>query len=231
MKKDPRSGSFYVAAVGGEPVLEELVDGRHDVLDEALGGVDAQVVGALVSPLAVAVHLMVLGAVAVDLLHAALDLLGRQVLARRGAALAALHLGILVRVDENIQRVIVLEYHVSGAAHDDTVALLGEVLDDLSLGHRHADGLLHDLIGLHAEAMADGQRIGCLDALFRHVGHVVLVESVLLGDHLDDLVVVARDAQRLGQTLAQLTAAGTELTADGNDPAHNGIPPLFVQYS
>ena len=84
----------------------------------------------------------------------------------RGTALAALDLGILVRVDEDVQRVVVLQDHIGGAADDDAVALLGEVLDDLALGHRHADGLLHDLEGLHTEAVADGQGIGGLDALF-----------------------------------------------------------------
>ena len=53
--------------MGIEPVLAELGDGRNDILDKALGGVDAQVVGALVAPLAVAVHLVVLGTVAVPL--------------------------------------------------------------------------------------------------------------------------------------------------------------------
>jgi len=139
----------------------------------------------------------------------------------RGTALAALDLGVLIRIDKDVQRVVVLEDNIGGPAHDDAVALLGEVLDDLALGHCHADGLLHDLEGLHAKAVPDGQRIGGFDALFAHVGHIVLVEAVFLGDHFDDLVVVARNAQGLGQTLAQLTAAGTELTADGNDSAHS----------
>ena len=40
---------------------------------------------------------------------------------------------------------------------------------------------------------------------------------MLLGDELDDLVIVAMDAQLIGQALAQLAAAGTEFTADGDD--------------
>ena len=163
----------------------------------------------------------VLGTVAVDLLHKGLDLPGRQMLTLRGTALATLDLGVLIRIDKDVQRVVVREDNIGGPAHDDAVALLGEVLDDLALGHCHADGLLHDLEGLHAKAVPDGQRIGGFDALFAHVGHIVLVEAVFLGDHLDDLVVGARNAQGLGQTLAQLTAAGAKLTADGNDPAHS----------
>ena len=174
---------------------------------------------------------MVLGTVAVDLLHTALDLLGRQVLALRSTALAALDPGFLVRIDKDIQRIVVLQDHIGGAADDDAVALLGEILHDPPLRHRHADGLIHDLEGLHTEAVADGQRIGGLDALFRDVGHIVLVKAVLLGDHLDDLVVVARNTQCIRQTLAQLAAAGAKLTADGNDPAHNGIPPLNTDSS
>ena len=65
--------------------------------------------GALVAPLAVAVHLVVLGTVAVDLLHMGLDLPGRQMLTLRGTALAALDLGVLIRIDKDVQRVVVLE--------------------------------------------------------------------------------------------------------------------------
>ena len=82
----------------------------------------------------------VLGTVAVDLLHMGLDLPGRQMLTLLGTARAALDLGVRIRVDKDVQRVVVLENNIGGPAHDDAVALLGEVLDDLALGHCHADG-------------------------------------------------------------------------------------------
>ena len=163
---------------------------------------------------------MVLGAVAVDLLHALLDLTGGQVLTRRCAALAALDLGVLIGVHEDVQGLVVLQDDISAAAHDDAIAALGEVLQDLPLGHGHADGLVHDLEGGYAEPVADGQGIRGLYTLFGHVRHVVLIKAVFLGNHFDDLMVVAGDMQRLCQTLAQLTTAGAKFTADGDDTVH-----------
>lgn len=95
--------------------------------------------------------------------------------------------------------------------------LLGEVLNDLLLGGGYLEALVHDLHRGHGETVADGRGVGGLDALFRDVGHIPLIEAVLLGDELDDLVIVAMDAQLLGQALAQLAAAGAEFTADGDD--------------
>lgn len=112
---------------------------------------------------------------------------------------------------------IVLQDHVGAAAHDDAVPLLGEVLNDLLLGGGYLEALVHDLHRGHGETVADGRGVGGLDALFRDVGHIPLIEAVLLGDELDDLVIVAMDAQLLGQALAQLAAAGAEFTADGDD--------------
>ena len=169
------------------------------------------------TPLGVGEHLTVLGAVFVHLLHAAGNVIAGQVLPLRGPVDAALDLGLGVGIDEQVQGVIVLEDHVGAAAHDDAVPLLGEVLDDLLLGGGHLEALVHDLHRGHGEAVADGHGIGGLDALFGDVGHIPLVEAVLLGDELDDLVIVAMDAQLLGQALAQLAAAGTEFTADGDD--------------
>ena len=151
-------------------------------------------------------------------------------LALRGAALAALNLGILVRVDENVQGLVVPQDHVGGAAYDNAVTLLGKVLHDLPLGHSHPDGLVHDLEGLHTEPVTDGQRIGRLDALFRHMGHIILVESVLLGDHLDDLMVIAGNAQRARQTLAQLAATRAKFTADSDDTVHNTTSSQLYSY-
>ena len=164
---------------------------------------------------------MVLGAVAVDLLHALLDLGDGHVLSGGSAALAPLDLGFLVGIHKDVQRLIRLQDHVRAPAHDDTVAALGEVLQDLALGHGHADGLVYDLEGRYAEPVADGQGIGGLDTFFRHMCHIVFVKAVLLGDHFDDLMVIAGDVQCFGQTLAQLTAAGAKLTADGDDTVHN----------
>ena len=164
--------------------------------------------------------LVVLGAVAVDLLHALLDLGGGHVLSGGRTALAPLDLGLLVGVHEDIQRLIGLQDHIRAPSHDDAVAALGKVLQDLALGHRHADGLVHDLEGRYAEPVTDGQGVGGLDALFGHMCHIILIKAILLGDHLDDLMVIAGDVQRLGQTLAQLTAAGAKFTADGDDTVH-----------
>jgi len=111
----------------------------------------------------------------------------------------------------------VLQDFVGGdgaAAHDDAIAALGEVLQDLPLGHGHADGLVHDLEGGYAEPVADGQGVRGLYTLFGHVRYVVLIKAVFLGDHFDDLVVVAGDVQRLCQTLAQLTTAGAKFCED-----------------
>ena len=92
---------------------------------------------------------------------------------------------------------------IGAAADDDAVPLLGEVLDDLALGCGDADGLIHQLDRRHGKAVADGHGVSGLNALFADVSDIALIKAVLLGDHLDDLVIIAGDAQLVGQTLAQ----------------------------
>ena len=169
------------------------------------------------APLAVGVHLAVLRAAAVNLAHAALNVAAGELLVRGSAAQAALNLRLLVGVDKEVQGVVVLQNDVGAAAHDHAVTLLGEVLDDLALGCGDADGLIHQLDRRHGEAVADGHGVSGLNALFADVSDIALIKAVLLGDHLDDLVIIAGDAQLVGQTLAQLSAAAAEFAADRNN--------------
>lgn len=219
MTPDHYTGGIFIRnnLLFAEPAADEGGQAGDQILDLVAGGVDAQMVCLLGAPLVVGEHLAVLGAVFVHLLHAAGNVIAGQVLPLRGPVDAALDLGLGVGIDEQVQGMIVLQDHVGTASHDDAVALLGEILNDLLLGGGHLEALVHDLHRRHSEPMADGHGIGGLDALFGDVGHIPLVEAMLLGNQLDDLVVIAMDAQLLGQTLAQLAAAGAELTADGDD--------------
>ena len=115
---------------------------------------------------------------------------------------AAFHLSIHVCIDKQIQRMIVLQNHVGAAAHDHTVSLLRKLFQQLALGHCHTDGLVHHRDGHHGQAVTNGHRIGSFNTLLPYIGHIVGVQTVFLGNHLNDLVVIARDMQCFGQTFA-----------------------------
>ena len=123
-----------------------------------------------------------------------------------------LDLILLFGVDEDVHHVGKVPQDIIGpTAHDNAGTFLGDLADGLGLGH---DGLVISR-GRRAghEPVEDAPGAGGLLGVVDHL----LAEAGLLGGQPDDVLVVVRDAQDLGNSLGNGAAAGAVLTADGDD--------------
>ena len=188
----------------------------HALVYAQAAGVQADVVVLGEAPLVAGVVAVVGAALVVLLLEALLGLF-RALAVQADDAVGAEG---VVRVEERVQAVRpVAQDVVRAAAHDDAALVLGEVLDDVVLynvelvgnGQAAAAGALR--VHYPVEEKAAGGA-----GVFAALEYVALGEAALLGDLLDELLVIVFPAEPLGCFLCDGPAAAAELAADGYYP-------------
>lgn len=187
------------------------------VVDAHGAAVEGDVVVLRVAPLQIGVVLIVGGAAAVLFLQ---SLFGSLV-----SFSVKLHdpLGaeVLVGVDKDPQAVVMLAQDIFGAeAYKHTGSLLGQFLDDLILQCPQTI-----LVGIAGETVA-GQDMGKqipAAGVVRLLFDKVRGEAAFPGHLLQNLIVIAGNAQLFGYLSGDGRAAAAELTADGDDTmTHSG---------
>ena len=133
----------------------------REIRDRKPAGIDAQMIPLLVSPLEIRNHLLGFCPGRVYLAYLSRQLLVRQVLILRRPLPAARHLGLHIRVDENIKGLFLFQDLVGSAAHNHTVLLFGHLLNHFPLRHHHADRVVAPFVRaelLSLERLGDRER-------------------------------------------------------------------------
>ena len=190
--------------------VDDAVGGAVDAQD---GAVDAQVVVVGLAPGAERVEIVVGLAGAVLAAHQGFGLVRVQAFVLHEALDAVLH----GRADEHVQAVQVAEDVVGAAAHDDGVALFGDVPDHLALDlEQH---VVIDIARLPEAEAAGGEEAGHGEQALALLAALedALGIAAFLGGLADELVVVDRDAEFLADGLGDVSAAAAELSSYVDD--------------
>ena len=127
-------------------------------------------------------------------------------------------LGALFKVgmDEHLEKIgAAFENGVGAAADDHAVFLLAELKNDAALDRPEIV-----LVGRHAERAHRGERRrrpAAVGGVFALVGDVFLGKPALFGQPVDQLMVIAGDAEPIGDFLADGASAAAKLASDGDD--------------
>lgn len=210
-------------------VLDELCDQLDGAVDAEYAAVDGQIVAVCPPPL--------LGGIIVVIALSGLILFGHHVdgLLLRGNVVVALHdafdLALLIRMDEEVQAVLVIVQRIVRASADDHARpLVRDLLDRVELRQKHlvADrhiheggGIIAEGIGVHHQIIEEGVG-GTLVVVLNHL----LAETALLRRPRQELFIVKFNAEIVGYLLSDLAAARAELPTDGNDRIHRTISPF-----
>ena len=198
--------------------LRDVQDDIHAAVDAELRAVQAEVIDRRAAPLLVRVVVIIRGALLIHLLDEVFGLLNALDLID---VLDLVDAEIHVRVHEHVQDVLmVLQRLVSAAAHDHAGLLLGQVFDRVELGEE--DLLLERDIDETRLRITRGKDVGYHAA--EDAAHGLLVmfledvlgNVILRGRQLDDLLIIALDTEFLRDRPSDVTAAASELSADGN---------------
>ena len=126
-----------------------------------------------------------------------------------------------VGVDEHLEQIGgIFQNGVGAATHDHAVFLLSQLQNDAALDRPEIV-----LVGRYAERTHRGKRYrrpAAVGGVLAFVGDIFLGKTAFLRQPVDQLVVVAGDAEPLGDLASDGTSAAAELAPDGDDP-------LFVQ--
>ena len=158
------------------------------------------------------VEFVQLSSALVYLLHLFYKLFVGQVFVFGGAVAASLYARLFVRIYENSDGGEVLEYGIGASAYNHAVALFAYRLNYLLLGDEYV-GYGARRRRNQGNAPAEGEHIVPVSAVFKHFGHIVLVQLGALCNLSHELLVVVFQPERVGKAFADLSAAASELSA------------------
>lgn len=114
---------------------------------------------------------------------------------------------------------LVFQNQVGASSDDHAVALRSQLFDELFLRRHNLYGLKPDVVGGN-DMLADGRRIKQQNILFGRMGDIVPVHVFLLRDHVNGLLVIARNAQRVRKPFSKFPPTAAEFPTDRNN-SHN----------
>src|SRR5699024_9687967 len=120
------------------------------------GGIDAEMVVVLGTPLQIAEQLLVFCPALVNLTDLFLQLLITESLAVIGSCPAAGQLGGHIRINEDLHGMELLQNDTGGTAYHHAVSLLGQAFDDGLLQMQYLQFVLHDGVKAQRKAVAEG---------------------------------------------------------------------------
>lgn len=200
----------------------DLADGRNDDLRNLVniefGRIDGEVIIREIVPALIRVEVVVIR----SLLIAFCDKIGDLLLIAQTFAQNALDARFLVGVDEYAEHVVVLAQDVVAAASDDDAwAFIRSRLDDVALKNEQliVDGHIVDAGDTASEDVVSHHHgiqkaVACF---FVRLFKDFLAQPALFCRHGDQLLVEKGDIQFFRQALADLVAAASVLTRNGNN--------------
>ena len=134
-----------------------------------------------------------------------------------------------VGVDEHAQAIgFVAQNVICTAADDNAGTLLCEIQDHLLL---NPPEVVLEGMAVAVTVVEGTLKPVAADAVFATFGHILLGETALFGDFIDQIRIVAGDPQLCCNLLADGASAAAELSADGDDPiAHFGPSSLIGRF-
>ena len=200
----------------------DLADGRNDDLRNLVniefGRIDGEVIIREIVPALIRVEVVVIR----TLLIAFCDKIGDLLLIAQTFAQNALDARVLVGVDEYAEHVVVLAQDVVAAASDDDArAFIRSRLDDVALKNEQliVDGHIVDAGDTASEGVVSHHH-GIQKAVARFFVRLFkdfLAQPALFCRHGNQLLVEKGDIQFFRQALADLVAAASVLTRNGNN--------------
>ena len=200
----------------------DLADGRNDDLRNLVniefGRIDGEVIIREIVPALIRVEVVVIR----SLLIAFCDKIGDLLLIAQTFAQNALDARVLVGVDEYAEHVVVLAQDVVAAASDDDArAFIRSRLDDVALKNEQliVDGHIVDAGDTASEGVVSHHH-GIQKAVARFFVRLFkdfLAQPALFCRHGNQLLVEKGDIQFFRQALADLVAAASVLTRNGNN--------------